>query len=305
MARPRSLVLCYHRVAEGVDDPFQLCAAPDMFAAHLEEITRYGEPSTLEELAQPSRRPRVVVTLDDGYVDNLTNAAPIAEAKGVPITVFVTSGAVGSARGFWWDRMAALVRARPPGVEEMSLQTPGGAVRIGLGGSSFRADLQEVRRHLLPLPVAEIHRVIDAVAGEWNVPAAAPPDARAVTPGELARLASSAAVTIGAHTVDHVRLRGLPAAEQRRTIGTSKEELERWTGAPVVHFAYPYGGLDAFDDESVEAARAAGFATACTTIPANADDTMDPLRIPRRIVMNWSRNRFRLSLLRWRLVPRR
>ena len=64
-------------------------------------------------------------------------------------------------------------------------------------------------------------------------------------------------------------------------------------------------GSRRFDDESVEAVRSAGFATACTTIPANADDTMDPLRIPRRIVMNWSRNRFRLSLLRWRLVPRR
>ena len=34
----------------------------------------------------------MIVTLDDGYRDNLTNALPIAESKGVPITVFVTSG---------------------------------------------------------------------------------------------------------------------------------------------------------------------------------------------------------------------
>ena len=93
MARSGSMILCYHRVAEGVDDPFQLCVTPANFAAHLDEIARYGEPSTLAELSVPSRRPRVVVTFDDGYVDNLTNALPIAEAKGIPITVFVTSGA--------------------------------------------------------------------------------------------------------------------------------------------------------------------------------------------------------------------
>jgi len=304
MARPKSLVLCYHRVAEGIDDPFQLCAAPDRFAAHLEEISRYGEPSTLDELSQPSRRPRVVVTLDDGYVDNLTNALPIAEAKGVPITVFVTSGQVGGAEGFWWDRMAALLQKRPPGIRNASLSTAKGTVRVGLG-ASLGADLQAVRRKLLALPVAEINGVLDALAQQWSVVAASPPDARAMTSKELAQLASSTAVTLGAHTVDHVRLKGMPAEEQLRTIASSREQLEEISGRQVLHFAYPYGGTDEFDDVSVEAARSAGFRTACTTIPGNAEAMADPFRIPRRIVMNWSRNRFRASLLRWRLVPRR
>ena len=85
MGRSGSIIPCYHRVAEGTEDPFQLCVTPSNFAAHLDEIARHGEPSTLAELPMPSRRPRVVVTFDDGYVDNLTNALPIAEAKGIPI----------------------------------------------------------------------------------------------------------------------------------------------------------------------------------------------------------------------------
>jgi len=112
--RNGTLILCYHRVAEGVEDPFYLCVRPDNFAAHLEEISRAREPSTLADVSVPSRRPRVVVTLDDGYRDNLTNALPIAESKGVPITVFVTSGILGNHNGFWWDRLAMAGGLRSP-----------------------------------------------------------------------------------------------------------------------------------------------------------------------------------------------
>jgi peptidoglycan/xylan/chitin deacetylase (PgdA/CDA1 family) len=297
------MILCYHRVAEGVDDPFQLCVSPDNFAAHLDEIARHGEPSNLGELSKASRRPRVVVTLDDGYVDNMTTALPIAEAKGIPITVFVTSGAVrGDHDGFWWDRLGTLLRARPPGNDEICLPLSGGTVRVGLGASTESADLQSVRHHLLPLPVAEIHRVLDAVSEQWGISAAPPPDARAMTPSELVQFAASDAVTIGAHTVDHVRLRGLSAQEQKQNILSSKDELERLSGREITHFAYPYGGPESFDEHSVDAVRSAGFETACTTIRGNAKRTSDPHRLPRRIVMNWSRLRFRVGLERWRLV---
>ena len=114
---------------------FRLCVTPANFAAQLDEIARHGEPSTLAELSLPSRRPRVVVTFDDGYVDNLTNALPIAEAKGIPITVFVTSGVLGGQQGFWWDRLGTLLRSRPSGTREICLPTSEGTVRIGLGSS--------------------------------------------------------------------------------------------------------------------------------------------------------------------------
>lgn len=304
MKRSGSLILCYHRVAESANDPFLLCVTPANFADQLDEIARYGEPSTLNELSVSSRRPRVVVTLDDGYVDNLTNAVPIAEAKGFPITVFVTSGALGGTQGFWWDRLGTLLRSRPSGIREICLATSEGAVRIGLDSSKAREDLQSVRRYLLPLPVTEIHRILDAVSEQWETSAAPPLDARSLTPSEFIQLAASGVVTIGAHTVDHVRLRGLPAQDQLQTISSSRQELERLSGHAVSHFAYPYGGPDSFDDCSVEAARSSGFETACTTIPGNARLTSDPYRLPRRVVMNWGRLRFRAALQRWRLVPR-
>src|SRR5260370_9183677 len=91
MRRNGTLILCYHRVAEGVEDPFYLCVRPDNFPAHLEEMSRSREPSTLADVSVPSRRPRVAVTFDDGYRDNLANSLPIADSQGAPLPLFVTS----------------------------------------------------------------------------------------------------------------------------------------------------------------------------------------------------------------------
>jgi peptidoglycan/xylan/chitin deacetylase (PgdA/CDA1 family) len=295
-----TLILCYHRVAEGVEDPFHLCVHPENFAAQLEELVRTREPSTLSDLSMPSRRPRVVVTFDDGYRDNLDNALPIATAKGVPLTVFVTSGMLGDQKGFWWDRLAALLRGRPPGTDEISLVIDQDVVRIPLGGRGDEKDLDTVRGRLMSLPVRDIEGALDAVSAQWSVPSTAPPDARALTAEEFLELAKSELVTIGAHTVDHVRLRGRSSDEQRQTIETSRKGLERFLDRSVTHFAYPFGGSDDFDDDTVEAVRAAGFETACTTLPGSAALSADPFRLPRRLVMDWGRLRFRAQLQRWR-----
>jgi peptidoglycan/xylan/chitin deacetylase (PgdA/CDA1 family) len=301
MRRDGTLILCYHRVVEGVEDPFYLCVSPGNFAAHLEEVSRAREPSTLADVSFPSRRPRVVVTLDDGYRDNLTNALPIAQSKGVPITVFVTSGILGNHKGLWWDRLGTLLRSRPPHVKEIDLPAADGNVRLPLGSSGIRADLDSVRRHLLPLRVTEIERALDVISEQWQVGSAPPPDAGTLTPEDLRQLAESDIVTIGAHTADHVRLRDRSAREQQDTISGSKQELEQSIGRAVSHFAYPFGGRDDFDDRSVEAVRSAGFDTACTTLPGTARSSADPYRLPRRLVMDWGRPRFRVQMQRWRL----
>lgn len=295
-----TLILCYHRVAEGVEDPFRLCVEPENFAAQLEEIARTRQPSTLSDLSMPSRRPRVVVTFDDGYGDNLDNALPIAEAKGVPITVFVTSGMLGHQKGFWWDRLAALLRDRPSGSNEISLVIDQDVVTLPLGGRGDEADLAAVRGRLISLPVRDIEAALDAVSAQWSVPSTAPPDARPLTPEEFLQLAASDMVTIGAHTVDHVRLRGRSSDEQLQTIEASRKDLEQILDRSVTHFAYPFGGPDDFDRDTVEAVRAAGFETACTTLPGSAGPSGDPYRLPRRLVMDWGRLRFRAQLQRWR-----
>src|SRR5436190_558012 len=99
----------YHRVAEVERDRHQLCVRPDRFEAQVAWLAERVDVVPLERALQPAASPRVVVTFDDGYADNATVAAPILERHGVPATMFVVSGVVGSQADFWWDELERLV----------------------------------------------------------------------------------------------------------------------------------------------------------------------------------------------------
>lgn len=79
----------------------------------------------------------------------------------------------------------------------------------------------------------------------------------------VSEIAKSGLVEIGAHTMDHTYLAGLPLQRVKYEIGQSKKYLEKNFGIRVVSFAYPYG---AFDNQAIDVVKKAGIRTAVTTI---------------------------------------
>src|SRR5215831_16190313 len=112
MLRSHDVILLYHRVAAIDSDPWSLCITPERFSEHL-EVLRECMPITLEQADLSGRygakRPRVVVTFDDGYADNLYAAKPLLERFDIPATVFVVTGYVGQDREFWWDELEKII----------------------------------------------------------------------------------------------------------------------------------------------------------------------------------------------------
>lgn len=84
-----------------------------------------------------------------------------------------------------------------------------------------------------------------------------------LTVSMMSELAKSGLVEIGAHTMDHMYLSGLPQSEIIYQVEGSKRYLEKSLGIKVTSFAYPYG---AFDNATIDVVKKAGFKTAVTTI---------------------------------------
>ncbi len=80
---------------------------------------------------------------------------------------------------------------------------------------------------------------------------------------QLKEIAKSGLVEIGAHTMNHSYLAGLPLQRVKYEVEQSKKFLERNLGVKVVSFAYPYG---AFDNQAIDVVKKAGFRSAATTI---------------------------------------
>ncbi len=101
------------------------------------------------------------------------------------------------------------------------------------------------------------------------------PELHCMDVGELRQLAD-AGWEIAAHTVSHPHLTTVSDVELARELTDSRASLEALMGAPCRSLAYPYGD---FDGRVVAAARAAGYAAACTLEVGRQGG--DPLAWPR------------------------
>ena len=105
LGRSRVVILCYHRVG-GRD---VLTKPTDEFRRDLDHLKKRYECLGLMEFCErleakaTFKRRAVVVTFDDGYRDNLTQAFPALRAAGVPATFFVATGFIGTDRVFPHD----------------------------------------------------------------------------------------------------------------------------------------------------------------------------------------------------------
>jgi peptidoglycan/xylan/chitin deacetylase (PgdA/CDA1 family) len=293
----------YHRISEDSDDPFQLCVTPAHFRDQLNHLRAVTDIVPLDDLLKPVMRgapPRAAITFDDGYADNLHQALPVAEAAGVPITVYVTSRAVGAAKGFWWDRLWDILRCSDQTDPVITVDIGGARLQVGALGPGWRQTaLTALHTRLLPQSPSLIDRVLGDVAIQVGSDDAIREAARPLTPTELCELAEHPLVTIGAHTREHAQLSTLAPASQFATMAGSRSELQEMTGRAVIHFAYPFGGRDAVNKESFRAAGQAGFATACTTLSGRVTRRSDPLRLPRLMVFDEAADAFAARLARY------
>lgn len=286
---PRApVMLIYHRVADPERDQWGISVSPERFAEQIAALTRVRQVVPLDTLAAiargeaktPAGKPLAAISFDDGYLDNLTNARPVLETHDAPATIFLVTSMVGADREYWWDELSQIFMetaalpaemASPFKGEPRVLRFPPGDRGSRWGAGHF------FRRHFRDMPLGEVEAHLEALRAWAGVTRHAREEKRVMTPDEVAAI-DGALISIGAHTVNHPSLEDIGPAEQAREIAESQVACEAWVGRPVNHFAYPFGR---FNGASVAAARAAGFASACTTQPGVIAPLTNPFRLPR------------------------
>jgi peptidoglycan/xylan/chitin deacetylase (PgdA/CDA1 family) len=317
----KALILMYHRVAEVNLDPWSLCVTPQHFAEQLEVLQRCAHPISLQDLVAAHQQGKipdraVAVTFDDGYADNLHHAKPLLERYNIPATVFVTAGAVGQTREFWWDELAYLLLQPGQLPEKLCLTANGSTHQWELGEAAHYSEEESRRscppwtsqpgsrlffyysvwRLLQPLADGEQRKALDEIARWTNAEPQKSQTNRSLLPEEVRTLANGDWVEVGAHTMTHPFLPAHSLEVQQAEIRASKAHLEALLDRPVTHFAYPFGGLA---PGTVELIRHVGFDCACSTVPETVWRKSDRFQLPRFGVENWNSEAFEKQLYRW------
>lgn len=326
--RARLLIFTFHRVLPEPDSLFPDEPDARSFATMLDWIGSLCRVLPLPEAVRGLMRGALpdraaCITFDDGYANNFEVALPLLEQRGMPATIFIAVDAV--QRGIMWnDLIIEAVRRAPEELEraladQRARADRGGCIpgtdalngrpatdgRLGKGrddgsGEGDRAcgghaaSLSRVLEHFKYLPLEERwQRASELFA---RVAGTAPPRLM-MTPETVSKLPRHG-IDVGAHTVNHPILKGLPAERARAEIAGSRTWVAEVTGIPPTSFAYPNGRPNRdYDASHAAMVRDAGFELAVTTHWGGASRNASPYELPR--IAPWDRtpNRFSLRLI--------
>lgn len=229
----------------------------------------------------------VAFTIDDGYLDHATVAAPLFAEFDCPVTTFVTTGFLDGRLWMWWDRVSyCFTRAGAPslavalGGEELVYPTSSVAARA-IAAADFTERCKEV-------PNAEREAAIDrlAAAAEVELPASPPIGCEPMSWAQL-RACEARGMSFGPHTVTHPVLSRTSDAQSREEIAESWRRLREESRAPVPVFCYPNGRSCDFGEREVETLRSLGLTgavvgeTGYATAAVVSADERAAYRIPR------------------------
>ncbi len=265
-------VVMFHRTLRPGDPRWATCD-PDytldesLFVASLAFFARHYHVVSLDQVLRarreglrlPSRA--LLISFDDGWLDNVDYALPALQRSGLPAVMFVAADAVGARQPFWQERTIAAWRAGRLAVDAFAdtVVAHGGErpVRDGIAG------LRELIAQIERMPTATRQSVVAAHASALDDGLR-----HMVDVADLNRLRAGG-VELGLHGKSHVAMKR--ADDLDSELGGAREAMARMldlreglASTPCATMSFPHGS---FDEAIAARARESGYELLFTSVP--------------------------------------
>lgn len=267
-------VLNYHRIADvekdGRDTFLQnISATPSSFARQMDFLSEnFNVISGAELLAwlqDKSELPphAALITFDDGYQDNWSNAYPVLKKRNLPAIIFLTTNFIDKHTPFYWDKLAYAF-----------YHTKKNTATLPLLGKQHWDNHETARK--LTLAWAEASKLLHNEEKEAALSATL--DALDITIPQAAlsdlplrwdqiREMANNGIEMGSHTLSHPILTRISLDQVRTEVVESKRRIEEEIGKPIFSFAYPNGGAADFNSAIQNILKQAGYSFAFSLMP--------------------------------------
>lgn len=283
-------VLYYHRVNDMQSDRHLLCVTPENFEQQLKILKHNYNILRFEEDWSLTDRDSVVITFDDGYMDNLTHALPILESEGVPATVFVSTVNMKKNCELWWDELETVLFMGEGFPKEFRLKDDIYGCRWDTATYKQKENCYKALHYMMKnwITVEKREAWLEQLWQWRGMEKRTEPEHMTLTNEACKKLAISKYITIGAHTVNHPALAKLTYEQQEKEIVDSVSDLEELLKCDIDMFSYPFGSYqNDFDEKTEEICKKAGIKKAAATIPGVWTSGMGHYDIPRNCIRDW------------------
>ncbi len=259
---PGIVVVNHHRIGNAETTRFDrgvYSATTEMLDEQISLLKRRMPIVAGEELEslvtgkRPLTRTFGVLTFDDGYLDNYTNAFPVLKHHDVPAIFFPVIQYAGTSTVTWWDEIAYLMRNSQTGKASVSTPVP---LELELGQDREFSILQMLRHFKRPdnLKQQSFLQQLRESTG-----CSVPDPGRRFLNWNEAREMVKAGMEFGSHSCSHTILSQQTEDEQRWELKRSKVTLEQELDVRIHSIAYPVGSATAFTTATQTYARDAGY----------------------------------------------
>lgn len=223
------------------------------------------------------RKPVCAITFDDGWQDNFEFAYPLLKKHGVPATIFLASGFVGTRRRFWQERLWLVLSSFDSRTDRESL-----AAKLWrsvpwcppLTASDLR--FSRLKSLLMWQNSCDAEHFVAQL--EDLHPGNNLETGRAFMNWQEIREMHANGVSVGSHTVNHVRLTRAAPATAQLEIERSRSQLQDQFDVEITCFSYPWGSTVGYLRNQVASA---GYRFACVTGTTYQRAPEDPFLISR------------------------
>jgi peptidoglycan/xylan/chitin deacetylase (PgdA/CDA1 family) len=213
------------------------------------------------------RRPSLAITFDDGYLDNYTLAYPVLKKHGVPATIYLTTGLIGTPDKIWTEQIGrAFLETKK---DYFDFPTILGDEPIPIKTKEEKEQAySKVSKALKLRPDEERRELIQKLFEklEVNEKSGRHFGGRMMLNWDEVQEMRRDGMTIGSHSHSHPILTRMSIQKAKDEILDSKKIVEKNIDMEVKHFSFPNGREEDFSEELRDYCREIGFESICSVI---------------------------------------
>lgn len=255
--KPNSLlVLTYHRITDEPDLQDPLKVAAETFEKQVLFLKKHYTIIFGEQLAdiiknnKPFPENSCLITFDDGWRDNYTNAFPILKKYGIPAIIFITTDYIGTNKVFWHEKLCnILTRVECDSNKLSSIRNkwPANILErisniLKIPQPQRRPEINDLIEYLKSYPPDEINNFIRELVALFDVVEEV--SQPVMLSWEQVKEMSQDNICFGSHTKSHTILTQISTDKVIEELTESKEIIEKKLSKPVHFLAYPNGNYD-------------------------------------------------------------
>jgi len=259
-------ILAYHRILDIDNKTFQfdselISATCDDFRWQMNYVKDNYNPisfSTFISFLQKNEKlptNPIIITFDDGFEDNYSNAYTILKDLNVPATFFISTAYIDKPKTFWFDWLVYMLK---------KVKSWDDLIVSGISADFYHLNnslkINAILTYVKSIPDTERVELIVNIEQQLKLQCGIEgfKDSRPLTWDQVNEM-SAGGMEFGSHSVSHPILSKVDDANLWSEIQDSKNTIELKIDKECEVIAYPVGGYEAFDERVIEMSKKAKY----------------------------------------------